>query len=126
MRVDGQEQVEELWRVSARVSALKNVDYAAFISDLKAGRRTGRRAAIATNVGAKASSVVYTGVVPLVYKAQHSLMNGLVIGFLTDFAIIVIVMMIACRDWSAGMVLLVSQRISRGHGVRRDGLDPPT
>ena len=40
-------------------------------------------------------------------RLQHSLMGGLVIGFLTDFAIIVLVMMIACRDWSAGMVLLL-------------------
>ncbi|MGC4001744.1 MAG: MMPL family transporter [Pirellulales bacterium] len=50
--------------------------------------------------------VQYTGVVPLVYKAQHSLMDGLVWGFLSDFALIVVVMMIFCRDWSAGMVLL--------------------
>jgi predicted RND superfamily exporter protein len=98
------QNVEELWRISARVSALKNVDYAAFISDLKD--------AVEPVIGeyrkhgAKGLEVVYTGVVPLVYKAQHSLMDGLVIGFLTDFALVVLVMMIACRDWSAGMVLL--------------------
>ncbi len=51
--------------------------------------------------------VEYTGVVPLVYKAQHSLMDGLVWGFLTDFALIVAVMMLVCRDWSAGAVLLL-------------------
>jgi predicted RND superfamily exporter protein len=98
-------QAEELWRISARVSALKDVDYAAFIDDLKK--------AVSPVIdryekeqGAKGIDVAYTGVVPLVYKAQHSLMDGLVIGFLTDFALIVMVMMIACRDWSAGMVLL--------------------
>ncbi len=29
------DKYEEIWRISARVSALKNVDYAAFISELK-------------------------------------------------------------------------------------------
>jgi predicted RND superfamily exporter protein len=97
-------QTEELWRISARVSALEDVDYAAFIDDLK-----GAVNPVVESYhegGAKGIDVAYTGVVPLVYKAQHSLMNGLVIGFLTDFALIVMVMMIACRDWSAGMVLL--------------------
>jgi predicted RND superfamily exporter protein len=103
--VDGEEVVEDLWRISARVSALKNVDYAAFIGDLKAKVEPVLEEARAE--GAENLGVVYTGVVPLVYKAQHSLMDGLVIGFLTDFALIVIVMMIACRDWSAGMVLLL-------------------
>jgi predicted RND superfamily exporter protein len=101
----GIEKVEELWRISARVSALKNVDYAAFITDLKKAV-TPVVDTYRDDYDAKGISVAYTGVVPLVYKAQHSLMAGLVIGFLTDFAIIVTVMMIACRDWSAGMVLL--------------------
>jgi len=97
-------KTDELWRISARVSALEDVDYAAFIGELKD--------AVSPVIsdygkeGAKGIDVAYTGVVPLVYKAQHSLMDGLVIGFLTDFALIVAVMMIACRDWSAGMVLL--------------------
>jgi predicted RND superfamily exporter protein len=98
-------QTQELWRVSARVSALEDVDYAAFIGDLKdAVNPVIER--YRKDPGAKGIDVAYTGVVPLVYKAQHSLMDGLVIGFLTDFALIVMVMMIACRDWSAGMVLL--------------------
>jgi predicted RND superfamily exporter protein len=97
-------QPEELWRISARVSALKNVDYAEFISNLKAAVEPVVKSY--REQGAKGLEVAYTGVVPLVYKAQHSLMDGLVVGFLTDFALVVVVMMIACRDWSAGMVLL--------------------
>ncbi len=96
---------EELWRISARVSALKNVDYADFTKQLQAvvepilQEQNGR--------GIKGISVAYTGLIPLVYKAQHSLMDGLVFGFLTDFALIVVVMIIACRQWSAGIVLLL-------------------
>lgn len=154
-------QVNEVWRLSARVSALKNVDYARFIADLRehvepviSGYLIGRQEDYIAGLEQKAASlpsdeqapllarleteqaklrtwqmretlaaalptwlnrndfrgeidVQYTGVVPLVYKAQHSLMDGLVFGFLTDFALIVIVMMIACRDWSAGIVLLL-------------------
>lgn len=101
----GEQWVEETWRISARVSALQNVDYAAFISELKA--KVEPVIHEARDEGVERLSVAYTGVVPLVYKAQHSLVDGLVIGFLTDFALIVAVMMIACRDWSAGMVLLL-------------------
>ena len=49
----------------------------------------------------------YTGLVPLVYKAQHSLLDGLRIGFIWDFAIIVAVMVMLCRAASAGLVLLL-------------------
>jgi predicted RND superfamily exporter protein len=100
----GESQYEELWRISARVSALKDVNYANFIDTLK-----GKVEPVVEEwqpENGNTMEVVYTGVVPLVYKAQGSLMEGLVIGFLTDFALIVVVMMIACRDWSAGMVLL--------------------
>ncbi len=118
---------EEIWRISARVSALKNVDYAAFITDLKQsvepviaqyllelhghGKVSNAVASILPSwVDPRGFRddihVEYTGVVPLIYKAQHSLMDGLVWGFLTDFALIVAVMIIVCRDWSAGLVLL--------------------
>src|SRR5690606_10579332 len=88
-----------------RVSALKNVDYADFTQQLKAvvdPILEEERARGVTGV-----TVAYTGLIPLVYKAQHSLMDGLVFGFVTDFALIVTVMIIACRQWSAGSVLLL-------------------
>jgi hypothetical protein len=96
---------EELWRISARVSAIKEVDYALFKRDLQATIDP-----IVTRLndeGVKGISVDYTGLVPLVYKAQHSLLDGLIIGFVTDFAIIVAVMVILCRAASAGLVLLL-------------------
>ena len=42
---------------------------------------------------------------PLVYKAQRSLLDGLIWGFVSDFILITIVMMVAVRDWSAGLIL---------------------
>jgi len=97
---DGREQ--ELWRISARVSATKEVDYALFQRDLRT-----KIDPILANLGASGISVDYTGLVPLVYKAQHSLLDGLIFGFVTDFAIIVVVMVLLCRATSAGLVLLL-------------------
>jgi predicted RND superfamily exporter protein len=96
---------EELWRISARVSATKEVDYALFKRDLQS-----KIDPILADIGARGVegvSVDYTGLVPLVYKAQHSLLDGLTIGFIYDFAIIVVVMILLCRALSAGLVLLL-------------------
>jgi hypothetical protein len=100
---DGREQ--ELWRISARVSAIKEVDYALFQRDL--GAKIEPILADLAARGVKGISVDYTGLVPLVYKAQHSLLDGLIFGFVTDFAIIVAVMVLLCRAASAGLVLLL-------------------
>jgi len=100
---DGREQ--ELWRISARVSATKEVDYALFQKDLS--RKIDPILADLAENGVRGISVNYTGLVPLVYKAQHSLLDGLVLGFITDFGIIVAVMIVLCRAASAGLVLLL-------------------
>ena len=96
---------QELWRISARVSATKEVDYALFQKDLR--QRIDPILAELADRGVEGVSVDYTGLVPLVYKAQHSLLDGLVVGFITDFAIIVVVMVLLCRAASAGLVLLL-------------------
>jgi predicted RND superfamily exporter protein len=103
--IDGRQRTQELWRISARVSAVKEVDYALFKADLqkKINPILERLAAD----GVAGVSVDYTGLVPLVYKAQHSLLDGLKIGFIWDFAIIVAVMILLCRAASAGLVLLL-------------------
>ena len=96
---------EELWRISARVSATKEVDYALFQRDLRT-KIDPILAELGTN-GVAGIKVDYTGLVPLVYKAQHSLLDGLILGFVTDFGIIVAVMILLCRAASAGLVLLL-------------------
>ena len=96
---------EELWRISARVSATKEVDYALFQRDLRT-KIDPILADLAAD-GVTGIKVDYTGLVPLVYKAQHSLLDGLILGFVTDFGIIVAVMILLCRAASAGLVLLL-------------------
>ncbi|MFM1903375.1 MAG: hypothetical protein RLZZ440_1275 [Planctomycetota bacterium] len=96
---------EELWRISARVSAVQEVDYALFKADLQ--EQIAPILAELKADGIEGVAIDYTGLVPLVYKAQHSLLDGLQIGFIWDFAIIVFVMILLCRAASAGLVLLL-------------------
>jgi hypothetical protein len=102
---DGSQDRQELWRISARVSAIQEVDYALFKADLQ--RKIDPILARLGDEGVPGVAVDYTGLVPLVYKAQHSLLENLKIGFIFDFAIIVVVMIVLCRAVSAGLVLLL-------------------
>jgi hypothetical protein len=52
-------------------------------------------------------STVYTGLVPVVYKAQREMLNGLAWNFVTDLLTIGAVMTIVFWDLSAGLILLV-------------------
>jgi predicted RND superfamily exporter protein len=44
-------------------------------------------------------SVIYTGIVPVVYKAQRTLLNSLTYSIGTAFVMISLVMMVLLRDW---------------------------
>ncbi|MCE9629469.1 MAG: MMPL family transporter [Planctomycetia bacterium] len=101
----GFQKKQELWRISARVSAIQEVDYALFKADLQ--KKIDPVLARLDGEGVGGIAVDYTGLVPLVYKAQHSLLENLKIGFIFDFAIIVVVMILLCRAASAGLVLLL-------------------
>jgi uncharacterized protein len=107
---EDKENGDLLFRISARVGALKDVDYAEFINVLKQDvdpiiEEASASAVKATGKPEAKLAVVYTGLVPIVYKAQNSLLDGLIFGFITDLVIIVIVMMIAVRSVSAGLLL---------------------
>lgn len=133
----------ELWRISARVDALNDVDYGEFkneirdrvepvikaerkrLTEVAAKRAAKDKAALADNqvkpaapVLAKAASpeatdgsmgvrAVYTGLVPVVYKAQREMLNGLAWNFVTDLLTIATVMSLVFWDISAGLILLI-------------------
>ena len=100
----------EMWRVSARVSALKNVDYAKFVADIKAKVEPVLeevRQTMGEEEAAGSLEATYTGLVPLVYKAQNSLLDGLVTGFITDLILIFVAIVVAMRALSAGIILAI-------------------
>ena len=104
IRID-EETNEELWRVSARVEAMGDLDYGLFVNDLQEVVEpviAEYRAA-----GADGISVTYTGLVPLVYKAQTELLRGLRNSLYMAFVLIAIVMMIVLRSTLAGALSMV-------------------
>ncbi|MBI3836972.1 MAG: MMPL family transporter [Planctomycetia bacterium] len=132
--MDGQ---EELWRISARVGALNDVDYGEFKSEirtrvepvLRAQRDLLAKAAAEQPAGGGENpneqpaenaiaatpspaddmgiTAVYTGLVPVVYKAQREMLNGLAWNFVTDLLTIAAVMTVVFWDFSAGLILLI-------------------
>ncbi|NLE37516.1 MAG: MMPL family transporter, partial [Pirellulaceae bacterium] len=104
LQVD-KETGEELWRVSARVEALSDLDYGAFVEELRAVVEPIREYYVAN--GATGISVTYTGLVPLVYKAQTELFTGLFNSLLMAFVLIAFVMMLVLRSFSAGMISML-------------------
>jgi len=103
------EHGQELWRVSARVEALSDLDYAVFVDELKrvvepvlAEKR--QELGFPENEGIVA---VYTGVVPLVYQTQHELMRGLFNSLTMAFVLIAFVMMLMLKSPSAGLLSMI-------------------
>jgi predicted RND superfamily exporter protein len=140
----------ELWRVSARVGALNDVDYGEFKNDIrarvepvlaaerarlvakaakKAAKKQTENVQVAAIDAAEAAEVkqpaaapavvaaapaddmgvtaAYTGLVPVVYKAQREMLKGLAWNFVTDLLTIGSVMTLVFWDLSAGLILLI-------------------
>ena len=92
---DGQER----WRISVRVSALGEVDYAHFTENLR-----NYVDPMLETLPVGGVDATYTGVIPLIYKAQRQLFNDLVRSFFLAFGVIGIIMIVALRSPAAGML----------------------
>lgn len=95
----------EFWRVSARVAALNPVDYGEFMDRVAA--RVEPLLDRAAAGGNDSIDATYTGIVPLIYKAQRTLLNDLSSSFATAFLIIGVVMAVTLRGVGAGLVSMV-------------------
>jgi len=96
---------EELWRVTARVAALTDLDYGVFVDRIK--EKVEPVLAAYRKAGVKGIDATYTGLVPLVYKTQHELMRGLFESLATAFLLIAVVMMLVLRSPVSGLVSMV-------------------
>jgi len=96
---------EELWRVCARVEALTDLDYAKFLPEL--AEVVEPVLARHRQNGVRGIEGVYTGMVPLIYQAQHELMNGLYESLALAFVLIAVVMVFVLRSPSAGMLAMI-------------------
>ncbi len=93
---------QELWHLTARVYAINQIDYGRFVETL--------RHDVAAQLAARqvdAPPLVYTGGIPLIYKAQRQILRDLATSFAWAFAIISVVFMLALRSVLAGLVAMV-------------------
>ena len=92
------------WRISLRVSAHKNLDYAAMIADVEKRLEKIRRASndVAENV-----RFDVTGGVPLVFRAQELLLWDLIYSFSMAFCLITLTMMVVLRGIVRGLLAMV-------------------
>ncbi|NQT11360.1 MAG: MMPL family transporter [Planctomycetes bacterium] len=93
---------EQLWRVSVRARALSDVDYGHFVATLREHVDPVLEAESARGVKA-----TYTGVIPLIYKAQRQLFRDLIRSFLTAFFVIALVMVVVLRSVRAGLLAML-------------------
>ena len=97
---------EELWRISVRVGAVSDIDYDLFRDQLDANVQPILDAAEAK--GEAKVTATYTGAVPIIYKARRSLLDGLIFGFGTDVALIVVAMIVLTRHAPNGLLLFLA------------------
>ena len=96
---------EELWRVSARVAALTNLDYGEFVADIRDAVEPVLDAY--REKGYEGISATYTGLVPLIYQAQTTMLDGLLLNFVGDLILIGIAIIFLLRNFSSGLLLAV-------------------
>jgi predicted RND superfamily exporter protein len=99
----------DLWRISLRVWSLKkDIDYAHFIQDVKnVIEPMMAEANGGLGLETPAIQAVYTGMVPVVYKTQHELYNGLVWSFVLSFFMIGVAMCVVLRSPLAGFIVMI-------------------
>jgi len=109
----------ELWRISLRVAAFEDVNYGEFTDALKsavdpivdrfadARKRSDRLNTVSASGGTSDVDAIYTGVVPIVYKAQFALLNSMVSSTVWSFLTITPLLMFVSRGIFAGLVAMI-------------------
>lgn len=90
------------WRISLRVAALNDIDYGDFLETVSKNVNYQMEHLKLNGVSAQ-----LTGGVPLVYKAQHQILQDLMYSFLTAFLIISVIMMVVLKSFWAGLVAMI-------------------
>ncbi len=112
----------ELWRISVRVAAFKDVDYGKFADQIRdvvnpmieqRNEEWGNRIYLASDSSSAsqphppALSAVFTGVIPIVYKAQRALLDSLTQSTFWSFTTITPLLMFVSRGIWSGLVAML-------------------
>ncbi len=90
---------QQLWRITVRAPAMGDLDYGRFAETL--------RQTIDPLLQQHAAEGTYTGVIPLIYKAQRQLLQDLFRSFLAAFAVIAVVLVVVLRSVSAAALAMI-------------------
>jgi hypothetical protein len=90
---------EQLWRISVRAQAIGDLDYGRFAESLKE--------AIDPLLIENDVRGTYTGIIPLIYKAQRQLLQDLFRSFIAAFAVIAVVMVFMLRGIVAALLAMI-------------------
>jgi hypothetical protein len=94
-----QAETQWLWRISVRAEAMQNLDYGILMGQI--------RDVVDPLLSEKQVKASYTGIIPLIYKAQRQLLQDLVISFLTAFIIVAVVMAFVLRSITAALLAMI-------------------
>lgn len=89
---------QDLWRISVRANAIGDLDYGLFVEQI--------RQAVAPLLEGQNVHGTFTGVIPLIYKAQRQLLLDLFRSFLVAFAVIAVVLLFVLRSVAATSVAM--------------------
>ncbi len=95
---------DDLWRISLRLVGSEEIDYGQFVHVIR--REIQPFLDAEKERGVEGVSAVVTGVTPVVYKAERSLLEGLVESFFMAFGIMATVMAIVYRSPPAGLLVM--------------------
>ncbi len=104
---------DELWRISLRVAAFKNVDYGRFAEEVKAvvdpllSQASAKIAARPGLADVTPIMAIHTGAIPIVYKAQRALLESLIESTVWSFLTITPLLMWATRGIAAGLIAML-------------------
>ncbi len=99
----------ELWRISLRIAALNDIDYGELLDIID--RKVDEQLSLVNERLQENSQptvrAIITGGVPMMYKAQHQVLNDLIVSFGTAFLLISVTMMIVVRSIGGGLLSMI-------------------
>ncbi|WP_419195300.1 efflux RND transporter permease subunit [Novipirellula herctigrandis] len=90
---------EYLWRITVRAKAIGDLDYGRFAETLRYG--------IEPLLKENDAHGIFTGVIPLIYKAQRQLLQDLFRSFLAAFLVIGLVLVAVLRSLPAALLAMI-------------------
>ena len=100
--ISGEDGNYSSWRISLRVDALNDIDYGGFLELINSNVQ--HQLAYHKQPGVSAR---LTGGVPLVYKAQHQILDDLLLSFLTAFLFISIILIFVLKSFRGGLIAMI-------------------